>query len=160
MTRIDLQMEIEADKKICFDLSRSIDLHQFTTKETKEKAIGGRIEGLINEGEWVKWQAVHFGIPQTMTVEIKKMKPYDFFIDEMIEGPFRSMKHLHTFETQNGRTILSDVFEYEVPYGLAGKLFDHLILKRYMTRFLEQRNRIIKEIAESHQWKTFLTSHV
>lgn len=156
MTRIEVQIEIEADQRVCFDLSRSIDLHQYTTKETNEKAIGGRTEGLINEGEWVKWRATHFGVSQTLTVEIREMKPYEYFVDVMKQGAFKWMKHLHTFEVRNGKTILSDVFEYEVPYGIAGKIFDQLVLKSYMTKFLNQRNRIIKEVAESREWKKFL----
>jgi hypothetical protein len=131
MTCIELNIEIAAERQVCFDLSRSIDLHQHTTKETNEKAINGRLKGLINEGEWVKWRATHFGISQTMT-------------------------HLHTFKTSNEKTVMTDVFEYEVPYGLFGKIFDRYILKPHMTKLLEQRNRIIKEVAESGQWKNFI----
>jgi ligand-binding SRPBCC domain-containing protein len=98
MTRIELAMLINASPEVCFDLSRSIDLHQFTTKETNEKAIGGRMSGLIEEGEFVKWRATHFFIPQTMTVQIKEMTEPSYFIDEMIQGPFKSMKHVHKFE--------------------------------------------------------------
>ncbi len=156
MTRIELSILIHAPKDVCFDLSRSIDLHQFTTKETNEKAIGGRMSGLINEGEYVKWEAKHFFITQTMTVQIKRMDEYDSFEDVMIQGPFRSMKHLHRFEEKDGNTLMSDVFQYEVPYGLGGKIFDTLILRSYMTRFLNQRNRIIKECAESGEWKKFI----
>jgi ligand-binding SRPBCC domain-containing protein len=156
MTCIELNIEIAAERQVCFDLSRSIDLHQHTTKETNEKAINGRLKGLINEGEWVKWRATHFGISQTMTVEIKEMNKYDSFRDEMSEGPFKWMKHLHTFKTSNEKTVMTDVFEYEVPYGLFGKIFDRYILKPHMTKLLEQRNRIIKEVAESGQWKNFI----
>lgn len=42
-----------------------------------------------------------------------------------------------------------DKFHYEVPYGIVGKVFDILILKRYMTRLLQDRNKVIKQVAES-----------
>ena len=156
MTRIQLHTEIQAEKRLCFDLSRSIDLHQYSTKDTNEKAIDGKLKGLINEGEWVKWRATHFGISQTMTVEIKEMNKYNFFFDEMKEGPFKWVKHFHTFETRNEKTFMVDVFEYKVPYGVVGNIFDRLVLKRHMTRLLKQRNRVIKEAAESGQWKSIL----
>jgi hypothetical protein len=43
---------------------------------------------------------------------------------------------------------MTDEFQYEVPFGLIGKVFDRLILKQYMTRFLQTRNQILKEILE------------
>lgn len=156
MTRIELQTEIDAEKDICFDLSRSIDLHQYTMKEANEIPVDGRLEGLINQGEWVKWRATHFGISQTMTVGITEMIKYSSFRDEMKKGPFKWMKHLHTFEKENGKTVMHDVFEYEVPFGIFGKIFDKFLLKKHMTNLLEQRNRIIKEVAESGQAKKFI----
>jgi hypothetical protein len=44
---------------------------------------------------------------------------------------------------------MHDVFHYQVPYGIAGKLFNHLILKRYLTNLLLTRNTFIKQAAES-----------
>jgi hypothetical protein len=43
---------------------------------------------------------------------------------------------------------MTDKFQYEVPLGVLGKLFDGLILKNYMTKFLKIRNEVLKEIAE------------
>jgi ligand-binding SRPBCC domain-containing protein len=156
MTTIELQVEIKATRDVCFDLSRSIDIHQLSTRQTKEKAIGGVTSGLIEEGEWVKWEAIHFMIKQTMTVQIKEMKPFRFFTDEMIQGPFKSMKHQHLYEANYGKTLMTDKFQYEVPFGLIGKIFDKLILKPYLTRFLKHRNEVIKNLAESGEWKKYL----
>lgn len=72
----------------------------------------------------------------------------NYFEDKMLKGAFKSMKHEHTFESKNDETIMSDKFQYEVPFGLLGKVFDGLILKKYMTKFLKIRNKVLKEIAE------------
>lgn len=156
MTTIELQMSIKATRDVCFDLSRSIDVHKLSTHGTNEQAIGGRTRGLIEEGEWVKWKAVHFGIPQTMTVQITEMKEFRYFVDEMIDGPFRWMKHEHHFTAEHGKTIMSDKFEYETPFGILGKVFDRLVLKRYMTNLLIERNKTIKRLAESGEWRKVL----
>src|SRR4051812_42167698 len=123
MTKIFLTTVIDAPVQVCFDLSRSIDLHQLSTKQTNEKAIAGKTSGLIEQGEYVKWRATHFFLAQTMTVQINKMTTYEYFEDEMIQGPFKSMKHLHLFETIDRKTIIKDEFAYEVPYGFFGQLF-------------------------------------
>lgn len=47
MGLIKLEIFINADLKTVFDLARNIDLHQISTKHTNEKAIAGRVSGLI-----------------------------------------------------------------------------------------------------------------
>lgn len=62
MPKIELTTEINAPIEICFDLSRSIDLHQLSTAKTNEKAIKGVTAGLIGPDESVTWEAVHFAL--------------------------------------------------------------------------------------------------
>lgn len=148
MTIITLTTEIEATIDQCFDLSRDIDIHQLSTQKTMEKAIAGRITGLCELGDKITWEAKHFGIVQHLTVEITKLnRPY-LFEDKMIKGAFKKMKHEHRFEEKNGKTIMTDRFEYEVPFGIFGQLFDRIILKNYMEKFLTTRNQVLKTIAE------------
>lgn len=47
MSTIHLKTTIKADINKVFDLARDIDLHQKSTFKTNEKAIAGRISGLI-----------------------------------------------------------------------------------------------------------------
>ena len=51
MPTINLTTEINAPIEICFDLSRSIDLHKQSMEHTKEEAIAGRTSGLIEDGD-------------------------------------------------------------------------------------------------------------
>src|SRR5687768_7438017 len=122
MTTINLEISINASPEVCFDLSRSIDLHQLTTEKSNEKAVDGRRSGLIEEGEFVTWQATHFFIRQRLTTVIVEMKRPHFFFDRMTKGAFKSMAHHHGFESRGGKTIMKDVFQYEVPFGPAGRL--------------------------------------
>ena len=63
MSRIELRTEIKADKKIVFDLSRSIDLNKISTEYTNETTVKTS-ELLIGLNESVTWKAKHFGIYQ------------------------------------------------------------------------------------------------
>ncbi|SFD13485.1 SRPBCC family protein [Algibacter pectinivorans] len=157
MPRIEIKTEIEAPKEIVFDLSRSIDLHKISTKQTHEKAIAGTIGGLIGLHESVTWRAKHLGVYQSLTSKITEFNRPDVFVDEMQKGAFKSFRHEHHFNAlNNGGTLMIDVFDYESPYGVFGKLADYLFLKRYMTNLLVERNRIVKEFAESEKWKAVL----
>ena len=149
MTEIALTISINAPIQIVFDCARSIDIHQLSTAKTKEKAIAGRISGLCELGDEVTWRAKHFGIYQTLSSKITKLKAPFYFQDCMIKGAFSFIKHDHYFEKKDGVTSMKDVFAYGVPYGIFGKLFNQLVLKNYMRDFLIERNRVIKEVAEA-----------
>jgi len=151
MPKIELVTFINAPIEKVFDLSRSIDLHMESTKQTGEKAIAGRTSGLIELGETVTWQAKHFGISQTLTSKITAFDRPNLFVDEMVSGAFKSFRHEHRVTASGDQTIMRDVFEFESPLGILGSVFNKLILTRYMTKLLEERNRVIKEVAESNK---------
>ncbi|WP_295211538.1 SRPBCC family protein [uncultured Chryseobacterium sp.] len=116
---------------------------------TGEKAIAGRTAGLIEFGETVTWKARHLGVMQTLTTKIVTMqKPYHF-TDIMLKGTFRSMKHQHLFRQEDRYTVMTDIFEFESPFGIIGKIFNAIFLRNYMKQFLLERNRMIKSAAEA-----------
>lgn len=148
MSRIILETIIAAPAERVFDLSRSIDFHQHTAGHTKERAVNGVIIGLIGPGEQVTWRAKHFGVWQILTVRITGFERPAHFRDEMVSGTFRQLVHDHHFQetrsTGRPATVMRDEFTYEVPLGLIGLFVDRLFLHRYLTRFLRERNQIIK----------------
>ena len=149
MAEIYLETLINADVKTVFDLSRNIDFHQKSTAKTNEKAIAGKTRGLIELGETVTWRAKHLGFYQNLTTKITEIESPKMFTDIMIQGAFKSMKHQHIFKEKEGKTLMIDIFEFESPFGILGKIFNQIFLKNYLKRFLLERNRMIKEIAES-----------
>jgi ligand-binding SRPBCC domain-containing protein len=153
MPRLKIQTLIQADRKIVFDLARSIDLHQISTEQTNEEAIAGKTKGLIGLGESVTWRAKHFGVYQKLTSKVTEMDSPNYFVDEMQKGAFKEFRHEHYFEESNGETLMTDIFEYISPLRILGKLADSLFLKKYMTDLLIKRNDIIKEFAETEKWK-------
>ncbi|PVX46486.1 hypothetical protein C8C85_2348 [Flavobacterium sp. 103] len=148
MTTINLATKIKASKQIVFDVSRNIDIHQKSASKSKEIAIAGITSGLINYNETVTWRGKHFGFYLTHKSRITTMTFYNYFVDEMEEGKFKSFKHEHYFEEKNGVTIMTDNLQYETPFGIIGKLFDVLFLKRHLTDFLLNRNQILREFSE------------
>jgi ligand-binding SRPBCC domain-containing protein len=149
MSKIELSIQINAPVERCFDLSRSIDLHMESTKHTGEKAIAGRTSGLIEMGETVTWRAKHFGIWQNLSSKITQFDRPNSFTDEMVSGAFKSFKHQHIFSDAGGQTLMRDVFIFESPLGILGKLADILFLRKYMEDLLIKRNQVIKDAAES-----------
>lgn len=156
MPRICLKTTITAPIDIVFDLSRSIDLHTVSTKQTNEEAIAGKTSGLIGLGESVTWRAKHLGFTQSLTSKVTDYNHPSFFADEMVEGIFKRFRHEHHFETEGNQTLMTDIFEYQSPFGILGKLADFIFLENYLRSFLKKRNTAIKEVAESDEWKKIL----
>ena len=156
MPRIELRTEINASKEIVFDLSRSIDLHKISTEHTNETAIAGKTSGLIGMHETVTWRAKHFGFYQHLTSKITEYKRPNLFVDEMVKGAFKSFRHEHHFTESNCGTLMTDYFDYESPLGILGKLADKLFLQKYMTELLTERNRVVKDFAETDKWKKLI----
>lgn len=156
MPTIELETQIKSEIETCFDLSRSIDLHQISTAKTNEKAIDGRTSGLINYDEFVIWQATHFGVSQKLASKITAFNRPFHFRDEQFKGAFKYIIHDHYFEVKDNKVIMKDVFKFQSPLGYIGKLFDKIVLTNYLTKLLINRNNIIKEYAETEKWKSVL----
>lgn len=148
MTTINLTTKIKASKQVVFDASRNIDIHQKSASKSNEKAIAGVTSGLINLNATVTWRGKHFGFYLTHKSRITTMNLHDYFVDEMERGKFKSFKHEHFFEEENGFTIMKDKLKYETPCGIFGELFDILFLEKHLTKFLLERNKILKEVSE------------
>ena len=148
MPKFEIKTEINASIEVCFDLSCSIDLHLISTSKTNEKAIAGHVSGLVELNDIVTWEATHFGIRQKLTSKISGFERPFFFQDEQVKGAFKSFSHQHHFKQLNDRVLMTDVFEFESPFGIIGRIFNRLVLTNYMRKFLVNRNQVIKEYAE------------
>jgi ligand-binding SRPBCC domain-containing protein len=106
------------------------------------------MSGLINFNETVTWRGKHFGVYLKHKSRITAMNLYDYFVDEMEEGHFKSFRHEHFFTEKNGLTVMKDKLYYEVPFGVFGKIFDYLFLKNHMLNFLIERNKTLRILSE------------
>lgn len=148
MPTIRLTTEIRAPLERVFDLARSIDLHMESMTRYDETAIGGVTGGLIGPDQEVRWRARHFGISWTLTARITGYDRPRWFRDSQVRGPFRRFDHDHFFEHADNITTVTDVFDFNSPAGWLGSLVDALVMERYLTRLLTERNARLKEAAE------------
>ena len=156
MPTIHLTTFIAAPVERVFDLARSIEMHKQSMTKHKEEAVAGTRFGLIEKNESVTWKARHFFKTRFLRSEITEMKKPDMFVDEQVKGDFKMMKHQHHFKPCDNGTIMIDLVEFEAPYGSIGKAFSRIYLTGYLKGLIEQRNKAIKEFAESEKWRKFL----
>lgn len=137
--------DMDAPVELCFDLSRSIDLHLESMLTSDERAVAGVTSGLISVGQEVTWEARHFGVTWRMTSRIVEFDRPRRFVDEMVRGPFTAFRHEHLFEPHGSCTRMTDVITFGTPVRL-------LVERRigvYLRRLMKTRNATIRRKAES-----------
>jgi len=158
MVRFELTEDIAAPIERCFDLARSVDLHVKTALRTHEQAVAGCTSGLIGPGETVTWRGKHFGLWFFHTSRITAFDRPRYFQDSMLKGSFKRYQHGHAFHPQDGKTQMTDIVEFEAPFGILGRIAEKLFLERHLKNFVRQRNAHIKRIAESGEWSRLVSS--
>jgi ligand-binding SRPBCC domain-containing protein len=150
MPTIRLTTYIEAPVERCFDHALNVDLHRHSVAHTRERPVAGVTRGMMKLGDTVTWEAIHFGVKQRLTTQIRAYDRPHSFTDEMIRGVFHSMKHTHEFVSQPPGTLMFDLFYFRAPLGLLGSVAEKLILTRYMRGLLLTRNSYLKQVAETN----------
>ena len=150
MITIELKTIFEVPIAVAFDAERNISLHSATQGHRGERAVAGVTAGLIENGQEVEWEAVHFGIKQRLRVKITHMDKPHYFRDEQVFGAFKTFSHEHFFRALDAsKTEKIDIMHIEAPFSFIGKIAEILFLKRYMTKFLRKKNQDLKALLEN-----------
>ncbi len=125
-----------------------------STAGTREQAVAGVTTGVIGDGESVTWRGRHFGL---IIHKITEYEPSTFLQDVMTAGLFKSFEHDHRFKELDGATVMRDEIRFSAPFGVLGLMVERLVLRNYLTRFLLERNKVVKQVAESETWREYLS---
>ncbi len=128
---------------------RDVRLHTQTMPQTNEKTITGEINGRIGLGQKMTFEGTYFGTRQRLTVKVVKYERARVFVDEMIEGAFKSFKHFHEFIDVQGGTLMRDTLIWASPLGVLGEIADKLVIERHLRDLVSMRNTRLKKIAEA-----------
>lgn len=79
------------------------------------------------EGKIVRIKTTKFLIPTYWEVKIEKLVMPNILVDLAIKSPFKYWKHHHIFIKKGNMCELIDNIEYELPFGIFGKIFEPFI---------------------------------
>jgi ligand-binding SRPBCC domain-containing protein len=148
MTTIVVETRIAAPIELCFDLARDVEAHLKTASSTDERAVGGKVSGLLELGDTVTFEAVHFGVRQRLTSKITEFDRPNRFVDEMVHGTFSSLRHLHEFFIDGECVLMRDTLTWRSPLGLLGTVADRVFVERHMREFIRTKQSELKKYAE------------
>ena len=148
MTSVVVETRIAAPIELCFDLARDVDAHVSTSASTGERAVGGKTSGLLDLGDVVTFEAVHFGLRHLLTSKIVELVRPRRFVDEMVSGAFASLRHVHEFAVDGSSVVMRDTLTWRSPLGVLGVLADRLFVERHMRAFIQKKQSELKAHAE------------
>ncbi|MCO5264903.1 MAG: SRPBCC family protein [Lentimicrobium sp.] len=96
-----------------------------------------------------------FKIPLEWVTEITQVENESYFVDNQIKGPFKLWHHQHIFKQTETGVEMTDIVNYELPFGLIGELTaKSLVEKRIENIFRFRRtvidNRFKAQIQDTH----------
>lgn len=148
-TRIVIDTFINATPEVCFDLALSVEAHTESAAFSGERVVEpGRLSGTLQSGDMITFEGRHFGIRQRFSARIGAVDRPRFFVDDMVSGIFKRLRHVHEFHPRDGGTLMRDILEWDAPLGVLGRIADSLFLRRHMTWFVATKQSHLKAIAE------------
>lgn len=97
----------------------------------------------MHPGSLIDYKLRLHGIPICWRTEISEWEPPFRFVDCQLRGPYRLWRHLHTFEEQDGGTLVRDRVDYATP---SGRLIHWLVVRPDLERIFTYRHRKMLEL--------------
>jgi ligand-binding SRPBCC domain-containing protein len=87
-----------------------------------------------------------FGIAMKWTTEIVNVSPYQFFTDRQMKGPYKKWEHTHYFQELEDGILMTDVVNYQLPFGRIGRLFHWLWIQSKIEYIFNYRMNTLNKI--------------
>jgi len=105
-------------------------------------------DGFTYEGKIVKLKTKIFFIPTYWEVKIEKVIVNHLLVDIALQSPFKYWRHQHVFKEKGEVCELKDIIEYQLPFGILGKLVEPFIKKDIKSMFF-YRHEKTKQLLEA-----------
>jgi ligand-binding SRPBCC domain-containing protein len=94
----------------------------------------------LQKGAEFTYLMTRVGISQQVRFRVEEVTRGTTLVYRQTEGVFRKWVHTQKFSTHGkNETLVTDVVDYELPFGLVGHLLDDLLFRRDLRRILEDR---------------------
>ena len=100
-------------------------------------------------GSEIKLRITQFGfIKNTWHIKLTDFIKDKLITDTQQSGPFEKWIHRHKFEGSGNTCKMTDEVEYELPFGIFGKLADKVLVSKLIEKQFEYRHKATKQLLE------------
>ena len=125
--------------------SKPENLNEITPPDLEFRITSGKPEPM-HDGQIVTYKIrVAPLIWNTWVTEIKGVIPEKQFIDEQRSGPYKFWHHLHEFEKTENGTLIKDIVNYSLPFGLFGNIAHSIYVEKKLAEIFGYRKKVLTE---------------
>lgn len=100
----------------------------------------------MRQGAKLEYTIRWLGVPLRWTTNIDEYRPPHAFVDRQARGPFEYWRHRHEFSEVDGGTLIRDEVEYELPFGMLGRLTHWLMIAAQLRAIFEFRFHALRRM--------------
>jgi ligand-binding SRPBCC domain-containing protein len=86
------------------------------------------------------------GIKLRWMTEITHVKEKEYFVDEQRFGPYALWHHQHHFKQVQGGIMMTDIVNYAIPYGFAGRIANTIFVEKKLKDVFRFREEAIEHL--------------
>jgi len=148
---------IAAPSETVYDLSRHILLQKKAMDKIGVRQLRGVSSGLLSVNDTILWGLRIVNKDFLFSLKVTELNPGHFIQEDMTQGALESFKHMRHFKKiQNGTLVIDEIF-YSLPKKVWTPWIDRFFLNGKLHELLRERNKVLKEYAESNKWRALLT---
>ena len=108
--------------------------------------IASTSEPVVREGTHIRYRLSLRGLPMSWESRITEFVENSHFADEQLRGPYARWYHRHRFREVEGGVEMIDEVEYQLPFGVLGRLVHWLMVRRTLHAIFDYRTTVIKTL--------------
>lgn len=122
-------------------------LFHITPKDMNFKILGDTPDKEIYEGMIIDYTVAPFlGIPLNWQTKIIQVDYLKSFTDFQHKGPYKLWRHYHEFLPNKEGVLMLDTVDYELPFGVIGKIAHSLMVKKKLDQIFNYRYQALEQL--------------
>lgn len=127
--------------------SSPMNLSLITPPELQLKVLTKMNETSIYNGMMIDYTVKPImNIPLKWKTRIGEVKEGKHFMDKQLKGPYKLWEHSHMFQEQDGGVLMTDIVNYQLPFGLIGRIAHRLFVRSKIVHIFDYRKKILNQM--------------
>jgi ligand-binding SRPBCC domain-containing protein len=117
-------------------------LARITPPSARFRIVAGPARRL-REGDRIEYALRVFGLPFRWASRIEAWREGESFADVQERGPYKAWRHTHSYRAVAEGTVMHDRVEYELPFGILGRLIAGRLVARELEKIFDYRTEAV-----------------
>lgn len=148
MLQFKYSSAIDAPVEVVWKFHERADVLQLLTPPWQPVQVIRR-EGGLSIGAITEFRLYLGPLPLTWLARHTECEPYKSFTDQQISGPFEHWTHQHKFESEDGKTRLTDEICFTMPGGEPVEFVSGWLVQMQLDAMFRYRHEVTKKECES-----------